>query len=80
MKFEIRTDLAVERREAFGDQAGKLSGVSAKEWYKKDSQVRITQVEVLNETGEKAMGKAKGMYMTLEAGQMAKKDQGLSEQ
>lgn len=75
MKFEIRTDLAVERREAFGDQAGKLSGVSAKEWYKKDSQVRITQVEVLNETGEKAMGKAKGMYMTLEAGQMAKKDQ-----
>ena len=32
-------------------------------------------MEVLNETGEKAMGKAKGMYMTLEAGQMAKKDQ-----
>lgn len=75
MKFEIRTDLAVERREAFGDRAGKLSGVSAKEWYKKDSQIRITQVEVLNEMGEMAMGKAKGMYVTLEAGQMAKKDE-----
>ncbi|MFR1831735.1 MAG: GPR endopeptidase [Lachnospiraceae bacterium] len=75
MQFEIRTDLAVERKEEFEDKAKKISGVSLKEWYQEESQMKLTKVEILDETGERAMGKEKGTYMTLEAPQMAKKDE-----
>ncbi len=73
-RFEVRTDLALERREDFEEKAEQVSGVSLKEWQKKDSGVKLTRVEILNEAGERAMGKAIGTYITLEAGQMAKKD------
>ena len=74
-RFEIRTDLAVEKKEDFKKEARELSGVSLKEWYEKETEIKLTRVEILNRAGEQAMGKAKGTYMTLEAGQMAKKDQ-----
>ena len=74
-RFEIRTDLAVEKKEDFKKEARELSGVSLKEWYERETEIKLTRVEILNRAGEQAMGKAKGTYMTLEAGQMAKKDQ-----
>ena len=74
-RFEIRTDLAVEKKEDFTEKARELSGVSMREWYQKESRVKLTKVEILNEEGSRAMGKAVGTYITLEAGQMAFKDE-----
>ena len=74
-KFEIRTDLAVEKKEDFAGKAGKMPGVSMREWYPGESRVKVTKVEILNEEGSRAMGKAVGTYITLEAGQMAQKDE-----
>lgn len=74
-RFEIRTDLAVEKKEDFTEKARELSGVSMREWYQKESRVKLTKVEILNEEGSRAMGKAVGTYITLEDGQMAFKDE-----
>ena len=75
MRFEIRTDLAVEKQEELKEKAGEISGVSLKEWYQEENQIKMTRVEVLDQEGERAIGKEKGIYLTLEASQMTKKDE-----
>ncbi len=66
MKKNIRTDLALEAHELTKkESAGEIEGVTAKEW--KKGEVKITQVDILNDLGEKAVGKAKGTYITIEA-------------
>ncbi len=75
MRFEIRTDLAVEKQEELKEKAGEISGVSLKEWYQEENQIKLTRVEVLDQEGERAIGKEKGIYLTLEASQMTKKDE-----
>ena len=47
-RFEIRTDLAVEKKEDFKKEARELSGVSLKEWYEKETEIKLTRVEILN--------------------------------
>lgn len=79
-QFEIRTDLAVEEKESFPGDGGEISGVSLREWRHASSQIKLTEVKILDEHGAKAMGKAKGTYITLEAGQMANKDTGYHEE
>lgn len=73
--FEIRTDLAVEERESFPGNAGEITGVSLREWHRFDSHIKMTEVKILDERGEKAMGKPKGSYITLEADNLASKDE-----
>ncbi len=73
--FEVRTDLALEERESFPGDGGEVSGVSLREWQEESSQVKLTEVKILDEQGEKAMGKPQGTYLTLEADQLAKKDE-----
>ncbi len=73
--FEVRTDLALEERESFPGDGGEISGVSLREWQEEASQVKLTEVKILDEQGEKAMGKPKGTYLTLEADQLAQKDE-----
>ncbi len=66
MKKNIRTDLALEAHELTKkESAGEIEGVAAKEWQK--GEIKITQVDILNDSGEKAVGKAKGTYITIEA-------------
>ncbi|NBH33189.1 GPR endopeptidase [Clostridiaceae bacterium] len=73
--FEVRTDLALEERESFPGDGGEVSGVSLREWQEESSQVKLTEVKILDEQGEKAMGKPQGTYLTLEADQLAQKDE-----
>lgn len=73
--FEIRTDLALEERESFPGDGGEISGVSLREWHEDRSCVKLTEVKILDEAGEKAMGKPQGSYLTLEADQLAQKDE-----
>ncbi len=78
--FEVRTDLALEERESFPGDGGEISGVSLREWQDDESQVKLTEVKILDERGARAMGKPKGTYLTLEADQLAKKDEDYHEQ
>lgn len=72
--FEIRTDLAIEEKAE--KQEGKQSGgVAWREWREASSQVKMTEVRILDERGAQAMGKPMGMYLTLEAKTMGKKDE-----
>ena len=66
--FEIRTDLAEELRdramsaEAKAD-SGELDGVLYRETEKGD--VKISTIEIVNENGEKKLGKKCGKYVTI---------------
>lgn len=65
--MDLRTDLAMEdhalwRRSA--KRQTKLCGVRARE--ETDGGVKITSVEILDEEGERALGKPRGTYTTLE--------------
>jgi len=59
----IRTDLAVEARE-IAQGAGALEGVVSEE--EKHGQVTLTRVKVLDEKGERAIGKPVGTYVTVD--------------
>lgn len=73
-RTEIRTDLALEQRESF-EKSKEVSGVSLREWYHRESMVKLTEVKILNQRGAASMGKPKGTYLTLETGQLKKKDE-----
>lgn len=74
-RFEIRTDLALEEKENFAEAAGEVSGVSMREWEDQATCVKLTEVKILDEKGAAAMGKPIGTYLTLEADQLATKDE-----
>lgn len=59
----IRTDLAVEAKE-IAQGAGSLDGVKSEE--AQHGNVKVTRVTVLDERGEKALGKPKGVYVTVD--------------
>ena len=78
--FEIRTDLAVEEKESFPGDGGEVTGVTLREWRRAFSKIKMTEVAILDEQGARAMGKPKGTYLTLEADQLAEKDEYYHEQ
>lgn len=78
--FEVRTDLALEERESFPGDGGEISGVSLREWQEEKSQVKLTEVKILDERGAAAMGKPRGTYLTLEADQLSEKDDNYHEE
>lgn len=60
--MNLRTDLAVEQREICG--ASLPDGVECHE--EKSGTVKITRIKITNEDGEKALGRRKGNYVTVE--------------
>ncbi|MEW8956474.1 GPR endopeptidase [Clostridium sp.] len=63
--FSIRTDLALETREMYVKSNNKESdGVEVIE--REENDIKISTVKIINETGEKNMGKPKGTYVTME--------------
>ena len=65
----IRTDLALEAQEMFvqcsEEKAEKIDGVDSD--VTKTGSITKTKIKILNENGEKALGKPKGTYITIEA-------------
>ena len=66
--YNFRTDLASERRDIY-KKANKLEseidGIeSTKE--EKDENIKIERVKIVNESGEKAIGKPIGNYITID--------------
>ena len=64
----FRTDLANERREIY-KTANKLedeiNGIESEE-EKIDENIKVDKVKILNEEGETAIGKPKGVYVTID--------------
>lgn len=60
--MNFRTDLALERREEFGE--GEIQGV--KHTVTENKKSKTTKIEVLDEEGEKVIGKPIGNYITVE--------------
>lgn len=74
--FQVRTDLALEARESIDDADGSLHGVRVEEAYEKETDIRVTRVEITTKNGARAMGKPMGSYVTIEAPGMQEPDEG----
>ncbi|WMJ82321.1 GPR endopeptidase [Clostridium sp. MB40-C1] len=61
----VRTDLAVEAKEIYEEQnKGQISGVEINEYIEND--MKVIDVKITNEVGERSMGKPVGEYITIE--------------
>lgn len=73
--MEVRTDLAVEERESFKDDAVEIPGVELSTETKEEAVIHVTKVVIKNKEGSKLMRKPIGMYITLEAPELAFADE-----
>lgn len=66
--YNFRTDLASERRDIYkkaNNLENEIDGIeSTKE--EKDENIKIERVKIVNESGEKAIGKPIGNYITID--------------
>lgn len=60
--MDFRTDLALERRESFGDEMPEGVTCTVRE----EEDMKITRIRVENAAGERAIGKPVGAYITVE--------------
>ena len=72
--YQIRTDLALETQEKMQEDKVDLKGVSFSE-EEIDTNLVISTVVIETENGAKTMGKPKGTYITIEAGNMDEEDE-----
>ena len=73
-----RTDLALEAQELWQESAGKttrLTGVAARDRVREG--IPVTTVEILDEAGERALGKPRGRYVTLTLDGVAGRAEGI---
>ena len=65
--YNFRTDLALERRDIYQkiNKLNEIDGVKSAE-DEIDKNIKVSRVYVLNENGEKAIGKPKGTYITID--------------
>lgn len=69
----VRTDLAVEAREIYEQENKRaISGVDIQEYIEND--MKVTSVKVVNEEGERNIGKPVGEYITIEMPQFVQYD------
>ena len=74
-KYSIRTDLALEDKERFESDNVEVQGVSLKEDYDEEREIKVTTVKIETENGAKVMRKPVGTYITMEAPNMAVPDE-----
>ena len=63
--INVRTDLAVEAHEISKREAAEIDGVISR--VEQTGRITVTRVEITNENGERALGKAQGNYITIDA-------------
>ena len=65
--ISIRTDLAVEAKEIYESeqkQKNGIPGVEIKDYMEED--IKVSEVKIVNEAGERALNKPKGTYITID--------------
>ena len=72
LNANVRTDLAIECREMLHteDAGAEIDGVKVTISVNSNRQIKVTTVEVLNESGAEQMGKPIGKYVTIESEDM----------
>ena len=73
--FQIRTDLALEARESITEADSELRGVRVEEYYLEEDDIHVTKVMIDTKNAAKAMGKAVGTYVTMEAPALVEPDE-----
>ena len=73
--FQVRTDLALEARESYGEDDIRIRGVKIQEEEDTENEIYTTVVKIETENGAKAMGKPVGTYITLEAPNLSEPDE-----
>ena len=66
--YNFRTDLASERREIYqkaNDAKGEIDGITS-EVEDITDKIKVEKVKIINESGEKAIGKPIGTYITID--------------
>lgn len=65
--YNFRTDMADERRDIYkkANNLNEIPGIETEE-KNEDNNIKVTKVKVLNESGENAIGKPKGTYITID--------------
>ncbi len=74
-KYRIRTDLALENGEKFQKDQVEISGVVIRRQEDPEREITTTLVKIESESGARAMGKPQGVYITLEAPNLAVPDE-----
>ena len=73
-----RTDLAMEARELWQEQAGAVTALPGVEaWDGLREGIPVNTVRVLDERGERALGKPRGNYVTLTLEGLASREEGI---
>lgn len=78
-KWETRTDLALEMTESL-EETEIEDGISIQVNYNKSGRLRETIIRILNEQGEKTIGKPKGTYITMEGDNLSDPDDSYHEE
>lgn len=73
--FQVRTDLALEARESITETDSELRGVRTEEYYLEEADIQVTKVMIDTRNAAKAMGKAVGTYVTMEAPALVEPDE-----
>ena len=65
--YNFRTDLALERRDVLkkANNLEEIDGIETEEFEESDK-IKVAKVKISNENGEKAIGKPKGNYITID--------------
>ena len=66
--YNFRTDLASERRDIYkkaSSEQGEIDGIES-EKEEIDENIEVEKVKIINENGEKAIGKPQGNYITID--------------
>lgn len=79
MMFQVRTDLAIEAREIY-DQRNKSEIKDIEVDKEEKDNYNVTRVKILNEHGEKRLGKPIGTYITIDVPSLKKADQDLKDE
>jgi spore protease len=75
----IRTDLAIEAKEIYQKESkGHTDGIEVEE--SSEGEIRITTVKIVNEVGERNMGKPMGTYVTIDMPQFIHYDEEAKEE
>lgn len=74
VKFEVRTDLALEMNEAVDESDSRYRGIIVNEEEDDTTQVKVTVLEIINEQGAALLGRQIGTYITIEAEQLGEFD------
>lgn len=72
----IRTDLAMEAKEALTHTPYESEGIKVEEFSDRNTHIKKTIVHILTENAASSIGKPKGTYVTLESPAMNEEDEG----